>query len=141
MVLLQNKLKGGKCSVRSPNFRIAISAQGPHFYPDLSVICGKPQFLDESMDCALNPSVVIEVLSKSTRKYDREFKVAYYREIPALRHIVLISQFAVSVEHHFRASGGKWKTEHLDDRKATLDLTAVGASLPLAGIYEAMFVD
>ena len=52
--------------------------------------------------------------------------------------MVLIFQFAIAVEHSFRRSGGKWKTEHLDDRKATLDLAAVGASLPLAGIYEAM---
>lgn len=136
MVLLQNQFKSGRCAVRSPNFRIAISPTGPHFYPDLSVICGKPEFLDSTMDCALNPTVVIEVLSKSTRKYDRETKVALYREIPALRHIVLISQFAVLVERHFRTPAGKWKREKLEDRGLTLELTAVGSSLPLAGIYE-----
>ena len=85
--------------------------------------------------------MVIEVLSKSTREYDRKTKVIRYREIPSLRHIVLVSQYAVAVEHSARSSSGKWKTEHLDDRNATLDLSAVGASLPLAGIYEAMFVD
>ena len=136
--LLQSQLRGGKCDVLSGSFRIAISNNGPHFYPDLSVICGKPQFLDSTTDCALNPSVVVEVLSKSTRRYDRETKVAAYQTIPSMRHIVLISQFTVQIEHHFRAAGGKWKIQKLDDLDATLGLTAVGASLPLAGIYEGM---
>src|SRR5882724_9560987 len=128
LFLLQSHLRGGKCEVRSADFRIATSSEGPYFYPDLSVFCGKLQFLDSSLDCGLNPSVVVEVLSKSTKKYDRETKVVLYREIPALRHIVLISQVAVAVEHHFRMSSGKWKTEMLDDRGAKLQLTAIGAS-------------
>ena len=106
--LLQRQLRGGNCDVLSGNFRIAISAQGPQFYPDLSVICGQAHYLDSTTDCALNPSLVLEVLSKSTRRYDREVKVAQYKEIPAMLHIVLISQFTVDVEHHFRKAGGKW---------------------------------
>ena len=103
LVLLQNQLRGGKCSVRSADFRIATSQQGPYFYPDLSVICGKPQFLDDSLDCALNPSVVVEVLSKSTRKYDRETKVARYSEIPTLRHIVLFRSSRLTLSITFGA--------------------------------------
>jgi Uma2 family endonuclease len=135
MMMLQNQFGDGNCNVCSANFRIAVSKRGPFFYPDLSVICGEPEFLDESMDCALNPSAVIEVLSKSTRKYDRETKVAHYCKIPSLRHVVLISQFTVSVEHHFRARGGKWKEEKVEDR-GVVQLAAIRAALPLSGIYE-----
>ena len=70
--LLQSQLRGGKCDVRSSSFKIAPTGVGPYFCPDLSVIGGKLEFLDSGLDCALNPTVVIEVLSKSTRKYDRE---------------------------------------------------------------------
>ena len=136
--LLQRQLRGGNCDVLSGNFRIAISAQGPQFYPDLSVICGQAHYLDSTTDCALNPSLVLEVLSKSTRRYDREVKVAQYKEIPAMLHIVLISQFTVNVEHHFRKAGGKWKSQRLDSLAAILELPGVGASLPLSGIYEGM---
>ena len=136
--LLQSQLRDGKCTVNSADFRIAVSQGGPYFYPDLSVICGKPKFLDDSLDCAMNPVVVVEVLSKSTRKFDRETKVERYYEVPTLRHIVLISQFAVAVEHHFRVKGGKWRTEKLETLESAVKLAAVGASLPLAAIYDRM---
>lgn len=63
-------------------------------------------------------------------------KLPAYREIPSVRHIVFVSQYSVSVEHHFRDARGKWKTEQLDDPGASLVLKAVGATLPLAGIYD-----
>ena len=78
---------------------------------------------------------VFEVSSRSTRKYDREIKLIHYRQMPSIRHIVLISQFSVSVEHYFRGEDGIWKTENLDDRRATLELSAIGISLPLSSIY------
>jgi len=138
VTLLQTQLSGGNCRTHSADLRIAVSKRGPFFYPDLSVICGEPALTDKTRDCALNPTVVIEVLSKSTRKYDREVKVARYTEIPTLRHTVLISQQAIFIEHHFRTPDGKWKIDKLDDRKASLGLAAVNAVLPLAKIYEGL---
>ena len=105
-VRLGNQLEDGDCDVWTSDFRIAVSPTGPEFYPDLSVTCGEPQFLDDTQDCALNPVVLFEVLSKSTAKYDRETKVAWYREIPAARHIVLVSQHIIAVEHYVRLSTG-----------------------------------
>ena len=132
---LENQLEAGTCGVWPSDFRIAASPTGPEFYPDLSVICGEPQFLDDSRDCALNPVVLFEVLSRSTAKYDRETKAAWYREMPTVRHIVLISQYAVAVEHHFRLPNAKWKVEKLTDRAAVLKLPEIQATLTLGGIY------
>lgn len=134
-VRLQNQLEDGKCEVWTSDFRIAVSPTGPEFYPDLSVICGEPQFLDDTQDCALNPVVLFEVLSKSTAKYDRETKVAWYREIPTARHIALVSQHIIAVEHYVRLSSGEWKTEKLTDLAAVLELPAIDATLTLSAIY------
>ena len=136
LVLLQNQFKGGQCRARSADFRIAVSKTGPLFYPDVSVICGEPEFLDSSRDCAMNPVAIFEVLSRSTQKYDRETKTGYYRQMPSLRHIVLISQFAVDVEHHFLAADNAWQVEHLTGPATRLELRAVPASLVLSDIYE-----
>ena len=137
---LEPQLRRGTCETRSADFRIGVSRKGPYFYPDLSVICGEPEFLDSSRDCALNPVAVFEVLSKSTSKYDRETKVAGYREIPSIRHIVLISQYTVSVEHHFRLGNGKWKLQRLDDRASAVEMAGIGATLTLAGIYRRLLL-
>ena len=134
--LLQSQLKGGSCKVHTSSFRIAVSRQGPAFYPDVSMICGKPEFLDGTQDCALNPTVLIEVLSKSTRKYDSLTKLPLYQQIPVIRDILLISQFGVSVEHHFRGPRGKWIIEKLEGHSATLALKSVSASLPLSELYD-----
>ena len=134
--LLYSQLKGGKCQVHSSDLKVAVSKRGPLFYPDISVICGAPELL--SRDAVLNPVAVFEVLSKSTHRYDRDTKVAYYRQIQSLRHIVLISQWAVEVEHHFLTPEGAWQVEAFGDPAATLHLSALAASLPLADIYQSV---
>jgi len=131
--LLQSQLRGGRCEVHSSELRIAVSKQGPFFYPDLSVICGEIQNLDTRQDCVLNPSLIVEVQSKSTRKYDREVKVGWYQQIPALQHILLLSQTVVFVEHHFRNPDGDWA---VSDRAATLRIGSLSVALPLAELYD-----
>ena len=132
---LAPQLEGGPCDTWTGNFRIAVSKSGPYYYPDLSVICGEPELLDRSRDCALNPVAVFEVSSKSTRKFDRDTKVVRYQEISTIRHIVLISQYSVAVEHHFRRPRGKWRVEKLTGLSSTLALPPIGATLPLTVIY------
>jgi Uma2 family endonuclease len=133
--LLFSQLSDRKGGARSSGLRVAVAKSGPFFYPDLSILCGEPNWLDKRHDCLLNPTVVVEVAAKTTRKYDLEVKGARYKEIATLRHIVLISQQAVSVEHYFRTADGPWKIEKLRNRELSIELTAVKASLPLAAIY------
>ncbi|GAB3706633.1 hypothetical protein GCM10027592_40290 [Spirosoma flavus] len=40
-----------------------------------------------------NPEIVVEVLSKSTRKFDMEEKLSYYKLIPSLQHILFVDQY------------------------------------------------
>ena len=134
-ILLGIQLRGGNCRVFSSDLRIATSENGAQFYPDLTVICGGPRYLNKSSDCALNPIVVFEVSSKSTHKYDQEIKTSYYKQMPSVRHIVLMSQDAIEVEHHF-LNQETWAIETLRDPDATLHLAAVGATLPVSAIYE-----
>jgi len=86
------QLKDGPCEVVTSELRLLVSSTGLYTYPDVTIICGRPLFLDKVFDTILNPSVVIEVLSPSTEAYDRGDKFAHYRRVESLREYVLVSQ-------------------------------------------------
>lgn len=111
------------------------------FYPDVALLCGEERFLDAAEDCLLNPELVAEVLSPSTRQYDRE-KFFHYQQIPSLNHFLLIHQDRACIEHFVRLVGGEWAYKvvgHLHDPsvglQATLVLESLGLEIPLREIY------
>ena len=69
--LVMNSLEGRKCYVFSSDLRIRTQSTGSYVYPDVSVVCGKPKFYENSNDILTNPVVIIEVLSPTTEPYDR----------------------------------------------------------------------
>jgi Uma2 family endonuclease len=106
--LLANALDGGPCDVYTSDARVRIEAVDADVYPDVSVVCGEPQ-TDEADDHALlNPTLVVEVLSRSTEAYDRGLKASYYRRIPSLRAYLLVAQDRPQLELHVRNAEGHW---------------------------------
>ena len=111
------------------------------FYPDVTLLCGEEKFLDEREDCLLNPNLVAEVLSPSTRQYDRE-KFFHYQQVPALNHFLLIHQDRAYIEHFVRTAKGEWAYKpvgHLSDPsmglKAAVALDSLRLEIPLSEIY------
>ncbi|MBL8892146.1 MAG: Uma2 family endonuclease [Planctomycetaceae bacterium] len=80
------------------DLKLEVKATGLMTYPDLMVVCGKPEFVYDHGDVLRNPVVIFEVLSESTESFDRGKKFEHYRLIPSLRHYVLVSQDRCSVE-------------------------------------------
>ncbi|MBB6049508.1 Uma2 family endonuclease [Armatimonas rosea] len=132
--LLGNALAASACVTLSSDQRVRIREAGPFFYPDVSVAC-EPFLDDES--CLRNPVVIIEVLSDSTDHYDRGEKWSHYRQLPSLRHYVLLSQKETLAEHYSRASGEQaiWQFVELRGPEALLDLVALDTQLPLGALY------
>jgi Putative restriction endonuclease len=60
---LGQQLKGKPIQLLGSDMRIGVTARGPYFYPDISIVCGKPQLRDNTKDCLMNPVVIVEVLS------------------------------------------------------------------------------
>src|SRR5437868_4928738 len=81
--LLSQKLEGGQCV--TSDLRLRVSMEGLYTYPDVTVVCGPPKFADDQIDTLLNPSLIVEVLSKSTEAHDRGFKFAQYRRLQTLQ--------------------------------------------------------
>jgi Uma2 family endonuclease len=105
---LRSALLDRPCEVHTSDMRVKIAAAGRYVYPDVSVVCGEPMFEDAEADTLVNPSVIVEVLSESSERYDRGDKFAQYRSVPSVSDYVLISQTTARVEHFRRQPDGKW---------------------------------
>jgi len=133
---LAYRLKGKPCKPYGSDLRIHIPENTLFTYPDISIICGEiiPSKIDE--DTAILPTVLIEILSPSTKDYDRGGKFRLYRDIPTLKEYILIESEAISIEA-FRINGqGHWELEEYRSIENTLTISIVDVSLPLKEIYE-----
>jgi Uma2 family endonuclease len=83
---LGNKLEGKRCQPLDSNMRVRIPRRANYIYPDISVVCGQPQFDpdDPKKTTIINPKLIVEVLSESTEAYSRGAKFDLYQQIPAL---------------------------------------------------------
>jgi Uma2 family endonuclease len=105
-------------------------------YPDLTALCGEPQFLDETQDTLLNPSLIVEVLSPSTEFYDCVRKFEHYRSVESVSEYLLVSSERVRAELYTRQPDGRWLLTTAGRMEDSLDLQSVGAHLALADLYE-----
>ncbi len=132
---LHGQLKTGDCEVFANDLRVRIPATDLYTYPDVVVLCGEPELDDRDPDTLLNPTLIIEVLSKSTQDYDRGSKFAHYRTLATLSDYVLMSQDRVHVEHFARQPTGQWLLTELERIEEGLDLPSIGCRLQLADAY------
>jgi Uma2 family endonuclease len=84
----------------------------------------------------VNPTLIIEVLSRSTENYDRGEKFQYYRTLTSLQEYVLISQQTPHIERYTRQDDDRWQLTDAYGLDASIDLLSVGCALKLAEIYE-----
>lgn len=133
---LNTKLSGRPCEVFNSDLRVKIEASNLYTYPDISVVCGGPRFLDERQDTLLNPVLIVEVLSPSTERYDRGVKFRHYRQIPSLMEYVLVSQDEAQIERFLRTETGDWTLRVASGLESRIQLASIGEELPLAEIYE-----
>jgi Uma2 family endonuclease len=131
----RQQLRERPCEVYQADMRVKISSTGLYTYPDVTVVCGEPQFEDAEVDTLLNPTVLVEVLSSSTADYDRGGKATHYRSLPSLEEYVLISQDQALIEHYARQGPDQWLLTEKHSLDDTLVLASINCRLPLAEIY------
>jgi Uma2 family endonuclease len=100
-------LRGKVYQPLSSDLRVKVSVNGL-IYPDLTIVCGPANLEDEHTDVLLNPTVIIEVLSPGTERYDRGKKFDLYRELDSLKEYVLVSQDQYRVVLFLRGNGSEW---------------------------------
>jgi Uma2 family endonuclease len=112
---LGNRLREGPCTVYLTDLRLATDRLRHYTYPDVVVACEALQFVDEHRDTITNPTLIAEVLSESTEKYDRGAKFERYRSVPTLAEYLLVSQERVHIELYARQANGAWVLREWND--------------------------
>jgi Uma2 family endonuclease len=134
LLALSSSFKDRQCEAFTAA-KVWIPAVRSFCYPDVFVICGSPRFRGDRKDVVENPSVIVEVLSESTRGYDHDQKFRRYRMIPELKQYVLISQDSAFVEVFSRSEQGFWVLREYQGLDASIELDAIGVKLPLEAVY------
>jgi Uma2 family endonuclease len=121
MIILLSRHANG-CTVFDSNLRLYIEHYNESTYPDAMLICGELQYWNGQNDVVTNPTAVVEVSSPSTEKYDRATKSGYYRSVPSMQNILLVSQDRVLVECWTRQDANAWITKQYDSESDVLPL-------------------
>lgn len=123
------------CIAFTSNMRVLVKTNGLYTYPDAMLVCGQVEFAEGRNDTLTNPLIIVEVLSKSTRDYDRGFKFESYRLIETLQDYLLIDQERVHVEYFHKLEDGRWVLIETNLPEAELTLQAINFTLPISRIY------
>ena len=133
---LRNRLRGSGCRVSSSDMKVRLADGRRYYYPDVVVSCGdrreKPDEYAET-----RPALVVEILSPSSESTDRREKLVAYQGLPSVVDYLILSQDASALER-FERDGEGW-THATFGPGETVELAALGLSLPVDELYEDVF--
>ena len=133
---LRGQLRSNPCEAQISDQRLRVEANGLITYPDISVVCPPFRFDPDNKITLLDASVIVEVPSDPTRKYDQGKKFDLLRELPSLRHYLLIEPDETRVEHRFQTESGDWQTEVLSSLDDVANLSAIACTLKVRDVYD-----
>jgi len=139
--MLFTSLKGKSCKPYGSDLRIHIPENTLYTYPDISIICGKPETAKNFEDNVTNPAVIIEILSKSTQDYDRGTKFHLYRRIKTLKEYILIDSRSVSVELYIRHQDNSWLLTEFKQPTDSFYISTIGLTVFLKDVYDDVSFD
>ncbi len=128
------RLKKTSCRPFASDMRVK-GKKGNYFYPDIVVTCGERKFEDNKKDVLLNPTVIIEVLSKSTKLKDRNEKFESYITLESLTDYVLIEQDKMKIEHYSRIDEKNWNARIYTEADEEIIFNSINCRLAIADVY------
>ncbi len=135
---LHAALRGTRCRVVTSDQKLWVPLRQGFVYPDVAVLCGRVERYPDTTDVVTNPTLLVEVLSDGTEKFDRGDKFEGYRSIPSLRHYLMVSSRHVLVEHYARAEDDGWLL-HPYRAGETLRVPELGIALEVDELYRLAF--
>jgi Uma2 family endonuclease len=133
---LAYQLKRKQCKPYGSDMRVHIPENTLFTYPDISIFCKDLTLQDPNNDNFTEPSVIIEILSSSTKNYDRGEKFKLYRDIPSLKEYILIDSESMTIEAFRLNEHDHWELEEYKKPGDILSIRTVQLSLKLNEIYE-----
>ncbi|MGE0087374.1 MAG: Uma2 family endonuclease [Desulfococcaceae bacterium] len=123
------------CFVLGSDMKIEVDKARHYTYPDLSIVCGDVRFAANRDDTVTNPVVIAEILSESTKDYDRGSKFTAYRNISSLKDYLLVDQYSCHVEYFFKDEKGRWGLEEYRSEDDCFIIRSVNAEISMKQIY------
>jgi Uma2 family endonuclease len=140
LALLVAALRDRPCEAYPSDMRVWIPAAERYTYPDVTVVCGGPEFQDDTFDTLLNPMMLVEVLSDSTEAEDRGKKLHDYATLPSVHEVLLVAQDEALVDHYVRRAEGGWTVQTIATG-GTVECVSLGLSVPVEDLYRKVFTD
>jgi Uma2 family endonuclease len=131
-----NHLRKKPCRVFLSNLKIKVKQNTLVTYPDLSIYCEEITTYKNRTDTVTNPTVLIEVLSPSTQKYDRGNKFMLYKELTSLKEYVLISSTEILVEHYLKRPDGEWQLSVYKQKDDLITIQSIDFTTAISVFYE-----
>jgi Uma2 family endonuclease len=135
---LRMSLKGKPYSIFVADQRLWIPDRNLYTYPDVMVAPRPLQRQQGRTDTITNPVMIAEVLSKSTKSYDRDEKFSAYRTIPTFREYLLIDQYTPHVEQYSKTDAHQWIFTEFNDMESSILLSSIPFEIRLADLYESV---
>jgi Uma2 family endonuclease len=135
---LRMSLKGKPYSIFVADQRLWIPDRKLYTYPDVMVAPRPLQRKQGRTDIITNPVMIAEVLSKSTKSYDRDEKFSAYRTIPTFQEYLLIDQYTPHVEQYFKTDSQKWIFTEFNDMESSISLSSIPFEIRLTDLYESV---
>jgi Uma2 family endonuclease len=131
-------LKGQNYRIYIADMRLWIPKYKLYTYPDVMLVEGTPQYEQNSKTTLTNPSMIVEVLSRSTQAHDQADKFRFYRSIPAFKEYILIDQYQRYAEQYAKAETGKWVLTEYESTDSILSFATVDFQIAFADLYESV---
>jgi Uma2 family endonuclease len=133
-IAIGSRLQGQKCEIYVNDMRVKLSSK--HIcYPDVVIVNGVPSFIDNAFDTLVNPTVVIDILSKNTSFQDKTEKLECYLALTSIREYLIIKEDEMRVEHYFKQNPKQWIYRIYDAREDVISVDSVNCKVSLAEIY------
>jgi Uma2 family endonuclease len=133
---IAHKLKGKSCRPYGSDKRMNIPENTLFTYPDISIYCNELIHSDVDEDTSISPTVIIEILSPSTKNYDRGKKFNLYKDIPTLKEYIMIDSESVLVEAYYINENKNWELKEHKEITDVLSFVSLGFDVALVNIYE-----
>lgn len=133
---LKFAFRGKNYRIYMGDVRLWIPTYRLYTYPDVMVIEGKPVYEGKGITTVINPLLIVEVLSDSTKNYDRGDKFKYYRSIPELKEYILIDQYSFYIEQLTKQSDHQWLLTDHQGEDTRLTLASINFEISFKDLYE-----
>ena len=130
------EMRGQPYEVFVSDQRVWIPQRRIYTYPDIMVVNGDLKLQEGRKDTIINPTLIVEVLSTSTRNYDQGEKFEAYRTIATFQEYLLVDQYRYSVQHYLKISSKKWEFQEYDSLEEEVKFSTVPSAIALTEIYD-----